>query len=151
MPAPKTGPGSSKIEIGFFIPSISTAESEIASVLNSAIMDAFRDLAKDFQDVIIDPLVLGGKGWKPLVNTAAWKWLNSPRAFGQLGFTNALTPLRLLNVLRQSWTANMTRTGTKQNSQIGITFNWANLEQIYRATEHPAAGKLGMPCWSLMV
>jgi len=142
---PKTGPGSSKIEMSFTIENIPGVEIEIASILADSIDKAFKKLSQNFQDLIIDPLILGGGGWKPLIKTAAYKWLTSPKGYAELGFTNALTPLVLLSALRKSWDIKVISRRTGKTINTGVVFNWANLEEIYRATEHPAAGKQGLP------
>lgn len=143
--APKFGPGSSKVVVEFNIKNVRQAEADIGSVLAIAIDRAFRNLTKDFQDVIIDRLVFGGTGWKPITNTAAWKWINSPKGYAQLGFSSPASPLTLLNILRKSWNAKVVSKKAGPSLNIGVEFNWANLEEVYRATTHPHAGQLGLP------
>jgi hypothetical protein len=133
------------IKMQFNIDSIPQAEAEIAKILAVAIDKAFRNLVADFKDVIINRLLFGGKGWKPLVNTAAWKWLNSPKGYAQLGFTSPATPLKLLVILSKSWNAKVVSRKSGPSINVGIQFNWANLEDIFRATIHPSAGKLNLP------
>lgn len=134
-----------KISIAFVIDSMNQAEKDIANTLSIAIDSAFRRLAADFQDVIIDNLVFGGPGWKPIVKTAAWKWINSAKGYAQLGFSSPATPLRLLKILRKSWNVKVVSKKKGPSLNVGIKFNWANLEDIYRATIHPHAGQLGLP------
>ena len=129
------------IKIAFVIPDMNAAEAQIAALLSDVLKDAFQDLVKDFGPLIIDPLLFGGPGWKPLIKTAAWKWLTSPKGYAQLGFYSALVPFTLLTILRKSWTATMTTSATKQGASYGINFAWANIDEIYRNTVHPSAGK----------
>jgi len=125
----------------------STNLEAIAKALHSSMIDAFKYLVDNFQEIIVEPLIRGGKGWKPLVDTAGWKWINSPRGYAQLGFSNPLTPLVLLSALKKSFTARLVqqRSGTGGRVRIGIYFKWADIQDLYKKTIHPAAGKLGMP------
>lgn len=134
-----------KISMAFIVDSVPGAEKDIAIALSIAIDRAFRKLVADFQDTIIDRLVFGGPGWKALTSTAAWKWLNSPKGYAQLGFSSPASPLTLLNILRKSWNAKVVSKKAGPSLNVGITFNWANLEEIYRSTIHPSAGKLNLP------
>ena len=143
------GPGvkyidSSKIKISLDI-NINEAEADIARVLAISIDRAMRFMAKNFQTIIIDPLILGGQGWKPFINTASWKWLNSPKGYAQMGFSSGTTPLRLLNILRKSWTAKAVSRKTGKGLSIGFFFNWADLSEVFKATIHPSAGQLNLP------
>lgn len=101
-------------------------------------------IANNFQSIIIDPLILGGKGWKPFVETQSWKWLNSPRGYAQMGFSNALEPLKLLNALRSSWKVHpVYQIG--ESTYVGFTFSLFNIDEIRRQTIHPNAGELKLP------
>lgn len=119
---------------------------EFRDLLADGIRLGFRFVAKNFKTLIIDRLLYGGKGWKSLQETAGWKWMNSPKGFAQLGFSNPLEPLRLLVVLSQSFYVKEEWRFNKQSGSvyIGFKFGWANLGEIISKTIHPAAGTLGL-------
>lgn len=132
------------IKIQFNIPNIKEAERHLAELLGEAMDDTFKSLVREFGSIIIDPLLFGGPGWKPFIKTAAWKWINSPRGYAQLGFSSTIAPFTLISALRRSWSAKAISRRSAANFTYGIEFSWANIEDIYRATVHPAAGKGGL-------
>lgn len=133
----------SSIEIEFKLDSLQEAEIDIGQTLTIGIDKAMKFIKNNFQTLIIDGLILGGAGWKPFVNTAAWKWLNSTKGYGQLGFFNPAEPIKLLNILRKSWEVTLVKGTSGLNT--GIRFNWADIAQIKTKTIHPSAGELRMP------
>ena len=140
-------PNGGEIEINLKIDE-NLAIPHLMDILSKYIVKGVDFIEKNFQSIIIDPLIFGGKGWKSFVDTSSWKWINSPKGLGQLGFTNPLEPLKLLNILRSSWkvhkivTTNVTTGGI---TLIGFNFSLFNLEEIKKHTIHPAAGKLNLP------
>ncbi len=103
-------------------------------------------VVKNFQVLIIDGLIFGGKGWQGLVDTPAWKWINSTKGYGQLGFSNPLEPLNLLNALRKSWTVHKVKQVNMSGSiQIGFSFTFGDITALRQATIHPAAGYGKLP------
>lgn len=123
------------------------AYAEIRDVLADSLKAAIDFMEKNFQSLIIDQLIFGGKGWKALVDTPSWKWLNSPKGFAQMGFSSALEPLKLLTALRFSWKFQPEFRFNKSagSMYVGFKFQWANIDALRKATIHPAAGQLNLP------
>jgi hypothetical protein len=135
-----------EIQVGFKF-SVPEAVAEIRAILSTAIENAFIFIERNFQVLIVDRLLYGGKGWSPLIETAGWKWINSPRGLAQLGFTNSLEPYNLLSAIGSSMMlTRVTRLNKASDSvYIGLVFKIGRLEDIYRNTIHPAAGTLKLP------
>lgn len=123
------------------------AFAEIRNAMAEAFNAGADFLVQHFKTLIVDPLILGGKGWKALIDTPSWRWINSPKGYGQLGFTSSLEPLKLLTVLRNSFSVKKVFNFNKRSDSIrvGFEFNMANLSDIRKATIHPAAGQLNLP------
>lgn len=119
------------------IENLSEALAEIKSIMKEAVDHAFKKLVDNFESIIITPLIFGGKGWYGIVNTQAWKWINSPQGYGQLGFSSPGTPYQLITAYLKSWEVSYVDGGLK--------FNFGDIEKIRAMTKHPYAGKGNLP------
>jgi len=134
------------IDIGFFIDE-DVAIPELRMVLAESIENAIDSVIANFQSLIVDQLIYGGKGWKAIIETSSWRWINSPKGYGQLGFSSPTEPLKLLNALRYSWSAKKVVhiNAASESVYIGINFKFAELDKLRKATIHPAAGHGKLP------
>lgn len=122
---------------------------QIRPHIEFAIGKAFRYITARFKDVIVGNLISGGSGWKPLINGHAWKWINSPKGYAALGFSDAAQPLVLLGVLKHSFKVssrlNTVRAGIVSNRtaniDVSLDFSLFDIQEIKSKTIHPHAGQ----------
>lgn len=89
-------------------------------------------------------LISGGGGgqvtFRSFMSTALWQYLNTPQAWGELGFPS-LQPLDdLIDVLHNS----MRFVGTRQSPK-SLLIQLVDIEIVAKFTEHPAAGQGQLP------
>lgn len=124
---------------------LSVPERSLEKQANEVVMEAVKFaltlIKKNFEVIIINPLLYGGKGWYGIVNTQTWKWLGTPAAWGQLGFTNPAERYKLLKAYKTSWTVKTTIT----NKKAVLDFNFGDEILLRKATIHPAAGTRNLP------
>jgi hypothetical protein len=118
---------------------------QMKKILSDALFYAFRYLRIHFEKLIMTPMVLGGKGWRSVEDTASWRWINSPEGFGQLGFTDATQPLGLLIHLLSSWKADVNATLGGGSFKVGVDFGIFDIDDLIAKTPHPAAGTGNLP------
>jgi len=139
-------PAGDELEVGLHI-DVKEAERELRWVLGDMLIEAVDFVVTHFKTIIIEPLILGGKGWKPFVQTSSWRWINSPKGYGQLGFSNAAEPNKLLHAILASWEVKkvVRFNPNSENMYIGLIFRFADLGKLRQATIHPAAGRGKLP------
>jgi len=104
-------------------------------------MQYFKD---NFETLVMAPLVLGGRGWKSVESSPSWKWINSSTGLGQLGLTDANTPLKLLFYMLKSFEVNITGkpgVGKRGKLKLRMTMKLFNVTEMRKRTLHPAAGQ----------
>lgn len=101
---------------------------------------------RDFELLVMTPLILGSPGWKSLEQYGSWKWINSPAGFGQLGFSDRGEPLKLLILLMQSYEVKVSgKPGTGGRFDLRLNMKFFDTDKIRANTIHPHAGDLGLP------
>lgn len=142
--AKKVQPTDIEIE---FTPDIKACEWELRVALGKPLINAANFVVDNFQNIIINPIVMGGKGWKALVQTSSWKWMNSTKGFGELGFSNVMEPWKLIHAILASWECKpiIKFDPNNENVAIGFYFKFADIDKLRKATTHPAAGQLNLP------
>jgi len=134
------------IEIGIYIDE-KVAIPHLRSILANSLIKAVDFVVANFKTMIIEPMVLGGKGWKPLIQTSSWRWINSPKGYGQLGFSSPFEPKKLLDAVLNSWEAKrvVSINPGSESMYIGLNFKFADIAKLRQATMHPAAGRGKLP------
>lgn len=124
-----------------------TMASQMKAGIGVGIKRGFKFINDNFDALIVFPLIIGGKGWRGYMDTASWKWLNSPQGWAQLGFTQTTEPFKLIVAMKRSWSCRAfgAPKAVAKNNAIGIEFKLWSLSELLTATQHPAAGKLNMP------
>lgn len=117
---------------------------DMKKALAKAIRFGMLEFKAHFEDLVMVPLVFGGSGWKSVEQTAAWKWINSPAGWGQLGFFDSREPLKLLTTMFRSYRVRVTG-NTGASPKLRLEMDFFDIDMMRRATIHPAAGNLGLP------
>lgn len=119
---------------------------EIRAWIARGMWYGLKKFEKNFETLVMTPLCFGGPGWKSVEQYGAWKWINSPAGMGQLGFTDAGQPLKLLVAMFRSYEVNVTgKPGTGGNFKLSLNMKFFDADKLAAATPHPAAGKDSAP------